>query len=167
MPAKKLAVFARMGEVLAKEFRLRGLFGIDYVVRNGKPYPIEINPRYTASVEVLEHALGINALRLHQNVFEGRETKPERIVPKRKQYVGKVILFAKQALIVPGDASWNAALDQPIADLRSFADIPPPGQHLDKGRPIVSLFSRSTSMNRCLIILRRRVEQLDHWLLGK
>src|SRR5207249_9264748 len=46
--------FWRIGTVLAKAFRLRGLFGVDCVLRDGIPWPVEVNPRYPASVEVLE-----------------------------------------------------------------------------------------------------------------
>src|SRR5262249_35731030 len=47
-----------LGRVLAADFGLLGLFGIDLVIRDEIPWPVEVNPRYTASVEVIELALG-------------------------------------------------------------------------------------------------------------
>ena len=43
-----------LGEVVASASGLVGWFGIDYVLRDGEPWPVEVNPRYTASVEVHE-----------------------------------------------------------------------------------------------------------------
>ena len=43
----------RLGGVLAREFGLVGLFGVDFVRAQGEIWVIEVNPRYTASVEVL------------------------------------------------------------------------------------------------------------------
>src|SRR5262249_12482523 len=50
--------FALIGEVLAPECGLRGLFGVDCIVHDGVPWPVEVNPRYTASVEVVEWQTG-------------------------------------------------------------------------------------------------------------
>ena len=53
---------ARLGQVLAAGCGIRGLFGVDCVEENSVFWPVEINPRYTASVEVLEYASGLPAL---------------------------------------------------------------------------------------------------------
>ncbi len=58
--------FVELGRALTREFRLRGLFGVDCQVRDGAVWAIEVNPRYTASVEVIEYATGLNALALHE-----------------------------------------------------------------------------------------------------
>jgi len=56
----------RCGEVVASEFGLRGLFGIDFVVEDESiAWLTEVNPRYTASVEIFETALGISFLGDH------------------------------------------------------------------------------------------------------
>ena len=59
-----------LGAVLATSFGLRGLFGVDFILSDGHPWPVEINPRYTASVEVLELALGASLLAAHRSVFD-------------------------------------------------------------------------------------------------
>ena len=56
------ARFAQLGEVLVELFPLRGLFGVDCVLKDSVPWPVEVNPRYPASVEVLEYATGLAAL---------------------------------------------------------------------------------------------------------
>src|SRR5262249_54766323 len=61
---------AEVGEVLAASFCLAGLFGVDLILRGEVPWPVEVNPRYTASVEVLELALRRSFLSEHRSVFE-------------------------------------------------------------------------------------------------
>lgn len=48
------AAWLRIASALRSWAGLHGIFGIDAVMRDGLPWPVEINPRYTASVEVLE-----------------------------------------------------------------------------------------------------------------
>src|SRR5262249_16815225 len=62
--------FERLGIGTAEQFQLRGLFGVDCVLRGNVPWPVEVNPRYTASVEVLEHGGNVPAMALHRAVFD-------------------------------------------------------------------------------------------------
>ena len=48
--------YEHLAPTLVRDFSLRGLFGVDCVVKDGVPWPVEVNPRYTASVEILEWA---------------------------------------------------------------------------------------------------------------
>jgi predicted ATP-grasp superfamily ATP-dependent carboligase len=92
-PALRQAL-ERLGDVLTVGCQLRGLFGVDFILRDGVPWPVEVNPRYTASVEVLEYALGLSALDRHRQVFEkrGRSSFPQSFFlpspPKRGRGVG-------------------------------------------------------------------------------
>ena len=69
------ASLCRLGDVIASASGLLGWFGIDYVLCGGEPWPVEVNPRYTASVEVHELATGHSLLAEHRAACEGRETK--------------------------------------------------------------------------------------------
>src|SRR5205085_3950144 len=60
----------RLGSALARRCGLRGLFGVDGVVRDGAFWPVEVNPRYTASVEVLEYGYDLSAMAWHRSAFE-------------------------------------------------------------------------------------------------
>ncbi|MDE2506948.1 MAG: ATP-grasp domain-containing protein, partial [Planctomycetota bacterium] len=95
------SLLERLGGAVTSEFSLRGLFGIDFILSDGVPWLIEVNPRYTASVEVIEHALGISLLANHARVFNS--TAPIRMRDPRMQprFVGKRVLFARRSLIAP------------------------------------------------------------------
>ena len=121
---------------------MRGLFGVDCVWRNGVPLPVEVNPRYTASVEVLEYAAG--------------------------GVVGKAILFARTALEFPAAGPWLETLRRPgsIFDMPAFADIPAAGQGIAAGWPILTLFARGDTVDDCREQLRKRAAELERWLYG-
>src|SRR5262249_31591342 len=76
LDAAERAALQRLGEVLAGRCGLRGLFGVDGVWREGAFWPVEVNPRYTASVEVLEYATGLRALAWHRRAFDGAAPVP-------------------------------------------------------------------------------------------
>jgi predicted ATP-grasp superfamily ATP-dependent carboligase len=69
--------FEKLGSALAHTFTLRGLFGLDAIRRGDEIWPLELNPRYTASVEILERSLGTSAVRLHFNSFLTHEETEE------------------------------------------------------------------------------------------
>ncbi len=162
-------IFERLGTVLARGCGLRGLFGIDCVLRDGVPWPVEVNPRYTASIEVLEYATRFSAVGWQRYVFERTAPEP-RTAPTESPLgsIGKAILFAKAPLIFPAEGPWLGTLQSPgsVHDLPAFADIPPAGQRIAAGRPILTLFARGDFPEACLGSLQRTAADLDQWLFG-
>ncbi len=156
-----------LGQLLARACGLRGLFGVDGIVSDDAFWPVEINPRYTASVEVLEYAAGLPALACHGHVFTHGQL-PALSAPALPldDYVGKAILFAGADLIFPADGPWLAELRSPtpIHALPSFADIPSTGERIEAGRPILTLFARAGSPSACEDALRSIATDLDRWL---
>src|SRR5439155_349024 len=53
-------IAGRIATAVTREFGLVGVNGIDFVARGGVPYPLEVNPRYTASLELVERAHGLS-----------------------------------------------------------------------------------------------------------
>ena len=142
-----------LGVVLARSFGLRGLFGVDAVMRDGVPWPVEINPRYTASVEVLERAGDVALLELHRDVFAGgRPRTPSAL--RRNEVCGKAILYAR------------APLTFPAIDFADCADIPHAGETIEQGRPVLTLFAAAETVDDCCMKLREKVQVLDRALWG-
>lgn len=202
-----LAALRWLGHVVGNGFGLCGLFGVDFILRGSVPWPVEINPRYTASVEVLEYAHGISALDLHrtacipsrstdtigaasvlssnlptwmQRLASDRrrsrhpwpkEARPSSLsvqLPPAREIVGKAILFARAPVVFPHDGPWQSVLRRPppINEMPDFADIPHPGQRIETGRPILTLFARADSMEACTDVLGQKARDLDRWLYG-
>jgi predicted ATP-grasp superfamily ATP-dependent carboligase len=161
---------ACLGEALTRGCGLRGLFGVDCVVIAGIPWPVDFNPRYTASVEVLEYATGIPALALHRSVFDTGTAGPVALpLPTSPDVIGKAILFAKQAITFPHAGPWSDTLrsTRPIDNLPAFADIPHANTRIGAGRPILSFFASADSEEACLACLRRTAADLDCRLFGR
>jgi uncharacterized protein len=155
----------RLGEVLVRAFRLRGLFGVDLVERGGEVWPLEVNPRYTASVEILERGLGVPLLSLHRAVFEGEAAAVSAVAPGL--VFGKAILFARDDLVFPADGPWMETLRQPIEAAAEFADIPHPGEPIEKGRPVLTLFATGETVGTVVRSLRETARALDRRLWGR
>jgi uncharacterized protein len=164
------ASLIRMGVVLAARCGLRGLFGVDGVLREGVFWPVEVNPRYTASVEVLEHATGTKALAWHWLVFT-LSCLPAPFPPPAPSLwrIGKAVLFARRDLVFPADGPWMAELRSPtpVTDLPLFADVPAVGTPIGAGKPILTFFSRGDSVAACEESLRETAADLDPWLYGR
>jgi predicted ATP-grasp superfamily ATP-dependent carboligase len=160
----------RLGNVLVCALGLRGLFGIDCILKDDIPWPVEINPRYTASVEILEYACQLPALALHRQVFEtSAPVIPASAESVGEICIGKAIFFARADLSFPRDGPWLTLLENPcpIDDLPAFADIPQTGQSIPRGVPVLTLFARAGSHSACFDALRQMAADLDRWLLGR
>ncbi len=157
----------KLGHLLAFECLLTGLFGIDGVLREGVFWPVEINPRYTASVEVLEHATGSAMLGWHSHVFtHGRLPPLPSPAPASKHMIGKAILFARNDLHFPAEGPWMAELrsPKPLQELPGFADIPAAGERIEAGKPVLTFFAAADSPAACEDALRQIAADLDRWL---
>lgn len=154
-----------LGDLLARTFGLRGLFGVDFILRDGHPWPVEINPRYTASVEVLELALGESLLSAHRSVFDTVAAPSVHSNPPRPHTsVGKLILFA------PGRCSFPMTTRPRPASLDHFAiptlgDRPQPGTSFEPGEPVATLFEHADRVETCLARLERRGARWKRYLL--
>jgi predicted ATP-grasp superfamily ATP-dependent carboligase len=159
----------RLGDVLVCASGMLGLFGVDCIVRDGVPWLVEINPRYTASMEVVEFALGVPVLAVHRQVFDSQAPAVPAIRPAPSRCVGKAILFASEELVFPDDGPWRSDLrpGRALEALPAFADIPVAGQRIDVGWPILTFFTQATSEDSCLDALRRIAADLDRWLFGR
>jgi predicted ATP-grasp superfamily ATP-dependent carboligase len=158
--------WSALGNELANAFHLRGLFGVDAILRDGVPWPIEINPRYTASVEVLERSLQLPSLLWHRDVFEQRPLLAFRPLPT-PTIQGKAVLYARYTIAFPGDGPWKASLEAGAdLDAVEYADIPHVGETIEQGQPVLTLFASAATAETCQAKLRENAEALDRRLWG-
>jgi uncharacterized protein len=140
-----------IAETVTREFGLVGVNGIDFIVSDGRPIPIEINPRYTAAMELAERLYGISIARVHADACAGRLPELSSFAPEpRSVTIGKAIVYARTDTIVGDTTSW--LLDS------SVRDIPMPGSHIAAGRPICTVFAEARSVAECEAALRQRTE---------
>lgn len=175
--------FDELGNLLAAEFSLVGLFGVDAILGQSaggttEIWPIEVNPRYTASVEVLERGGGIDPIRWHVAACSGDVLSARQVssavaggvqdrqsANRRTWFNGKAILYAEQDLEIKAEfVSWidgcNRGRDWP-----TVADIPQVGTAVRRGHPVVSLFATAADDRSTLAELQRLAAEIKARLI--
>jgi predicted ATP-grasp superfamily ATP-dependent carboligase len=156
-PVRARLALRKVGALLAAEFGLVGLFGVDVVAAGGTVHVIEVNPRYTASVEVLESASDFRGLEAHRAAcVEGQLPRPAT----EEHAAGKLVVFARQPFTVPAEGDWPPAEETILPET---ADVPPPGTAVAAGDPVLTLLHRAEDyhqMSRRLAFGARAMERL-------
>jgi len=146
---------------VTRAFGLIGVNGIDFIARRGVPHAIEVNPRYTAAMELVERAYGLSVFDVHARACSGALPAFDLAAARRRvpQAVGKAILYARRPVAVGDTRSW-------LAD-RDIRDISPPGTRFAPRDPICTIFARGRSAAGCLAGLLRRAARLYNDLEGR
>jgi predicted ATP-grasp superfamily ATP-dependent carboligase len=152
--ARLLETATTLAAALTEEFGLVGLNGIDFVVRRGVPYPIEVNPRYTASMELVERAYGLSMFEIHVRACRG--ALPHFDLPAARAAatgaIGKAIVYARRDTKIPDSRRWLADSD--------VRDVPHPGERIARGRPVCTVFARARDGATSLDALEARAAAL-------
>ncbi len=165
MTAPLAARLRALGTVLCANFGLTGWFGIDYVLNGGVAWPVEINPRYTASIEIHELFRGQSLLDDHVRACEGIALEhdcPAVPAEPSRPVFGKLIIYAPRQFIVPECLRLRAEDRDPVA-LGSIADVPWPGTSVDVGQPVMTLLASAPALVAC----RKRLLRLERKWLGR
>lgn len=145
VPATALLEQARaICSCVAGAFALRGLFGVDLVWDGERAWTVEVNPRPTASLEVIEAAYGLGAFAAHVGGCAGELPEVERA---REDAAGKAVLFATEDVVVGDSEQWV---------VRGVRDVPHPGERIAAGRPICTLVAAEATPDAVLARLEER-----------
>lgn len=147
-----------LGRQLMAVLGLRGVFGVDFVLHDEAPWVVEVNPRYPASVEVLELATGAA-------VF-GQRRDPASGVAGSPSVVGKAIYYAPRRQSFPAEAPWDADIADPFDPWRvpAFADIPHANAMIEPGWPVLTILAAGSSPAEVRERLQSRAAELDQLL---
>jgi predicted ATP-grasp superfamily ATP-dependent carboligase len=132
-----------IGNRLASAFELVGLFGVDAIVANDTVWPIEVNPRYTASIEIIERGTGIRSIALHAAACRDSALPSPRATTKSIH--GKAIVYADRELTIR--ESFALLVEQTSAgqEWPVLGDIPAVGTTIADRHPIVTVFAAGAS----------------------
>jgi predicted ATP-grasp superfamily ATP-dependent carboligase len=135
-----------LADAVTQEFGLVGLNGLDFIAREGVPWPIEVNPRWSASMELLDRSAGVPLFALHADACAG--LLPATAPPRVRGVVGKAVVFARRAVAL--------GLTRPGLRVPAIADVPRPGERIPRGRPICTVFASGSDLDGCLEALQSR-----------
>jgi predicted ATP-grasp superfamily ATP-dependent carboligase len=124
---------------VAEAFGVRGLNGIDFVARGGAPLPVEVNPRWSSSMELFDREERESLLAAHvgacrAGLVSWRSESPGSVA-------GKAIVFARRAVVLGETSGWLAS--------RARRDVPWPGQRVAPGEPVCTVYARASSYATC------------------
>lgn len=168
---------AKLGSLLSERFKLAGLVGVDLVIAGDAAWIIEINPRYTASAEVIERTLDLSVVDAHVKACLGESLElPSHVCSGRSGLKstengelvhGKLVLYAKRDAAV-GDPFHHWAMSESALDRRAcrLADVPAPGAPIIAGHPLLTVLA-SSPPGEFDNELRRRVAEVNAKLYGE
>jgi predicted ATP-grasp superfamily ATP-dependent carboligase len=134
---------------VAREFELRGVCGIDFIARDAIPYAIEVNPRPTASMELVERATGFSIWLAHVAGCTGKLAPSQTYATSARMLAhGKAVLYAREPVVLGDTTSWLADHD--------VRDVPAPGERIARGSPICTIFASGRTSALCYAALVRR-----------
>jgi uncharacterized protein len=145
--------FERIGDVLSGEFGLSGAWGVDAIVNDDGVWPLEVNPRYTASMELLDWACETSAIELHVDACRDQRASSERPVPRR--VCGKAIVYARRSLNFEHSGQIGPCDGWPTS-----ADIPAMGTAIEQGSPILTVLAEGADEQQVLERLQARAQQV-------
>lgn len=145
----------RLAAAVTEEFGLVGLNTVDFIARDGVPYPTEVNPRWSGSMEVVEQVVEVPLFQLHTKLCMSGEPPPVFLSWRRTPrgpVVGKAIVFARHDVVVGDSQRW---LDDP-----AVGDVPHPGERIAPGRPVCSVFGEGRDEPACRLALAARAADI-------
>jgi predicted ATP-grasp superfamily ATP-dependent carboligase len=153
---------------------LVGLFGVDLIIAGSQVWTLEVNPRYTASVEILERASGLQAMGRHVHACKQQRDQPLEVnrpasffqPASTSPYHGKVILFARQDVAIQQKFTQWALGSKSQEGFPPLADIPRPGTVIRERQPVLTLFAAGESIDEVEAGLRQRVAKVERKLYG-
>jgi predicted ATP-grasp superfamily ATP-dependent carboligase len=144
-----LARATALAAAVAREFALRGVCGVDFIARRDVPYAIEVNPRPTASMELVERATGLSIWLTHVAGCSGALSHPAHSSSETASLAhGKAVLYARRPVVLGDTTRWLADDD--------VRDIPAPGERIARGSPICTIFASGRTSALCYAALVRR-----------
>jgi uncharacterized protein len=145
---------SELADVVSAEFGLVGLNGIDFIAHDGVPYATEVNPRYSASMELIERGTGVSMFELHLEACAGILPEP---VAVSGAVQGKAIVYSRRSSTIASAQLWANPW---------IADIPNAGERISRGRPICTVFARARSIESCRRLLLRRAAAVYRSLIA-
>ena len=134
---------------IAREFALRGVCGVDFIAQDDVPYAIEVNPRPTASMELVERATGLSIWLAHVAACTDTLSQASRANGDIRTLAhGKAVLYARRPVVLGDTTRWLADDD--------VRDIPAPGERIARGSPICTIFASGRTSALCYAALARR-----------
>lgn len=136
--------------VLSRRFGLRGLNGID-MIQADKVYVVEVNARFTASMELLDSFRDGSLFENHLAACSGKDIHAGREDNGFAGYRAKGVVYARARCKTPETKDWIR---------HGWRDVPWPGDLFEEGKPVCTVFSRAPDPDTCKDLLVREARKV-------
>jgi hypothetical protein len=141
--------------ILSRRFGLRGLNGID-MIQADKVYVIEVNARFTASMELFDSFRNGTLFERHLAACSGKGLHGKRPRSGFRGYRAKGVVYARERCKAPETKGWIR---------RGWRDVPWPGDFFEKGKPVCTVFSEASDPDQCKTLLIQKAEKVYEELI--
>jgi uncharacterized protein len=148
--ARLLARLNTLAMALTQVFGLVGLNGIDFVLNGEQVSVLEVNPRYSASMELVEEASGVSLLEWHADGCR-QQSLPALPESHDQNVFGKAIVYARRDGILPDTREWLA---------KGRRDVPHTGGSVRAGFPICTVTAVGVNQEQCYAHLVAEADEL-------
>ena len=138
---------------------LRGPIGLDFRLDRNNVWLTEVNPRYTASIEILELASGRSLLNPNAELPPKPDSQPQGLL------VAKQILYTSKQICAPDLSRFANATN--VWQVPIVSDIPRPGIPIEPGWPICTVFASGNTRREVDAILNQRSDWIRHAIHGE
>jgi uncharacterized protein len=156
-------LFAELSDIaqwLTVEYQLVGLNGVDFILHEDECWVIEVNPRYSASMELFEHAYGVSMIKLHLLACSGRWEEVKRAVEEMgveetlsgpECFWGKRVIYTRSRRQVRPqrsglkDEAWAREMQT-----HGLRDLPFPGDVIPARHPVATAIASGITREECL-----------------
>ena len=141
-----------MAEDIAAASGCKGIIGIDFLITEDQVFPIEVNPRFVATLDTIERATGLNLVSIHidacRGILPGEIPVPERFSVRK-------ILFAPSDLTIRDDLS---------SLIPSVGDIPAVSTEFLAGDAMISVYGEGPDESSAYAALDKTIKVVSQYM---
>ena len=134
----------RISKLIVQKFKLRGFNGIDFLISDKAVNFIDLNPRITASFEILQEAHSFCFLEKHIHLT--RDILGNTYVPKSFPTMKKKIISGFRVIYAQSDFYMNEHFQESLFNNKFLINIPNRKYFFKKYEPVCSVFLRNNSV---------------------
>lgn len=151
LPEERELILSLAEDIAAKSGCI-GSLGIDFMLTADGIRAIEINPRFQATLDIVEISTGVNIFDLHCNAARGILPAAR---PAPNMTAARSIIFADHDCVVQDDLK---SLHPDIAD------IPWPGTEIEEGSAVLSVYGRGADEDEALAVLDKTITRVHRYM---
>lgn len=133
-----------VAEEIISQLPLVGSNGVDFVIKDGELYLIEVNPRLQGTVECAEAVLNVNIMEAHIEACQGTIID----IPTPNRFAVKMIVHTRERSRVGK------------LDIEGINDIPVENVIIEEGEPVATVITSGKIFENTVYSAKRMVEQV-------